>query len=284
MDESVLEQPKRDPAKPTTKECPPFVGYRSWIFVSHSHKDFEAVRKVRNALEERGHFPLLFFLRCLTDESELESLLRREIEARDFFLLCNSENAADSRFVAEEVNYIKSLAGKIYETVDLDSNWEAQIEAIKALSRRATVYLSYSAGDYATAGDVAAALAQRDFKIEGLDHSLKAGDEPRAAAERGILEALEYGFVIVLLSSSAVSRPVSFQWLELHITNELSMRFAPGRVRVIPVIWSDYEAVTQWMEANDLDRIHPLDLSRVDRNERADRIVEFLLEAARGDG
>ena len=98
---------------------------------------------MRNALEERGHFPLLFFLRCLTDESELESLLQREIEARDFFLLCNSENAAASRFVAEEVDYIKSLAGKIYETVDLDSNWEAQIEAIHALSRRATVSSSH---------------------------------------------------------------------------------------------------------------------------------------------
>ena len=280
MDESVLEQPKRDPAKPTTMECPPFVGYRSWIFVAHSHKDFEAVRKVRNALEERGHFPLLFFLRCLTDESELDSLLQREIEARDFFLLCNSENAAASRFVAEEVDYIKSLAGKIYETVDLDSNWEAQIEAIHALSRRATVYLSYSAGDYAAAADVAAALEQRDFKIEALE----AVDEPRAAAERGILEALEYGFVIVLLSSSAVSHEKSFQWLELHIIKELSMRFVPGRVRVIPVIWSDYEAVTQSMEATDFGLIHPLDLSRVDRNERAGHIVEFLLEAARGDG
>jgi hypothetical protein len=38
------------------------------------------------------------------------------------------------------------------------------------------------------------------------------------------------------------------------------------------------------MEATDFGLIHPLDLSRVDRNERAGHIVEFLLEAARGDG
>src|ERR1019366_6731848 len=139
---------------------------------------------------------------------------------------------------------------------------------------------------------------QADLDVRRLQKEIEKGDlehrrrtqaelraaEPRAAAERGILEALEYGFVIVLLSSSAVSRPKSFQWLELHITKELSMRFAPGRVRVIPVIWSDYEAVTQWMEATDLGLTHPLDLSRVDRNERAGHIVEFLLEAARGDG
>ena len=50
-----------------------------------------------------------------------------------------------------------------------------RIEAIYTLSRRATVFLSYSEEDYAAAADVATALAQKDFKVEGLDHTSKRG-------------------------------------------------------------------------------------------------------------
>ncbi len=59
----------------------------AWIFVSHSNKDIEEVREIRNHLERRGHNPLLFFLKCIEDAEELRVLLKREIEARQIFLL-----------------------------------------------------------------------------------------------------------------------------------------------------------------------------------------------------
>ena len=34
-----------------------------WIFLSHSNKDYESVRKVRNLLEDEGRRPLMFFLK-----------------------------------------------------------------------------------------------------------------------------------------------------------------------------------------------------------------------------
>lgn len=40
-----------------------------WIFLSHSNKDFDKVRCVRNALEEREFRPLMFFLKCVDDDS-----------------------------------------------------------------------------------------------------------------------------------------------------------------------------------------------------------------------
>ena len=43
----------------------------AWIFVSHSHRDLEKVRQIRNELEKRGHNPLLFFLKCLEDDNAL---------------------------------------------------------------------------------------------------------------------------------------------------------------------------------------------------------------------
>jgi hypothetical protein len=46
----------------------------AWIFLSHSNHDWRAVREIRNVLEARGHRPLMFFLKCLDDHSELHDL------------------------------------------------------------------------------------------------------------------------------------------------------------------------------------------------------------------
>ncbi len=51
-------------------------------FVSHSHRDLEQVRPIRNELERRGHCPLLFFLMCLKDDARLPESIREEIQAR----------------------------------------------------------------------------------------------------------------------------------------------------------------------------------------------------------
>ena len=48
-----------------------------WVFVSHSTKDFERVRLVRNALEESGFRPILFYLKYLENETEVNDLLKR---------------------------------------------------------------------------------------------------------------------------------------------------------------------------------------------------------------
>ena len=124
----------------------------AWIFVSHSHRDLREVRRVRDTLESKGHQPLLFFLKCLNDDSEIDDLIRREIQARQFFLLCDSPNARDSNWVQQERRLIKDLAGKVSLTVDLAGPWQDQLGAIDELSRRATVYLSYSRRDSASLG------------------------------------------------------------------------------------------------------------------------------------
>lgn len=46
-----------------------------WVFLSHSNKDYEKVRQVRNMLEEQSLRPLMFFLHCLNDDDEIDSLI-----------------------------------------------------------------------------------------------------------------------------------------------------------------------------------------------------------------
>ena len=71
------------------------IGEGFWVFVSHSTKDFEKERLVRNALEDSGFRPILFYLKCMENEDEINELLKREIDARRRFILCDSTIAFD---------------------------------------------------------------------------------------------------------------------------------------------------------------------------------------------
>lgn len=59
-----------------------------WVFLSHSNEDYEKVRLVRNMLEEDGLRPIMFFLKCLNDEEEIDDLIKREIDCRTRCILC----------------------------------------------------------------------------------------------------------------------------------------------------------------------------------------------------
>ena len=119
----------------------------AWIFVSHSSKDWSKIKRIRNLLDSKGHKPLLFYLKCLEEESELDDLIKREIEARSWFFLCESENSRKSKWVGAEVAYIKQLPGKYYETINLNSSFEKQIARIDRLSIRLTVFVSSTSVD-----------------------------------------------------------------------------------------------------------------------------------------
>src|SRR4051794_15227862 len=137
------------------------------IFMSHSQLDLQPVRAVRNELENRGHNPLMFFLRGVDDDAELTDLILREIEARTFFLLCDSENARRSRWVQQEVEMVKALPEKLYEQVDLAASLDEQLDSALELVRRGTVFLSYQRLDMG-----AVQLVAREFESRGFRTSV----------------------------------------------------------------------------------------------------------------
>ena len=112
----------------------------TWVFLSHSNQDFKILRKVRNRLEELNFRPLLFFLKCLEDDDEIFDLIKREIEARERFILCKSTNSLNSPWVQKEVDYIKAL-GRPYVTIDLEAPLNVINERINRFDQRSTVYI-----------------------------------------------------------------------------------------------------------------------------------------------
>ncbi|MBQ5924253.1 MAG: toll/interleukin-1 receptor domain-containing protein, partial [Alistipes sp.] len=94
----------------------------TYVFFSHSHLDFDKVSRLRNILEAEGFKPLMFFLKAFENpkyEHLLKPILKEEIDQRQRFILCRSENTKESEWVQFEEEYIKSKR-RAYEIIDLD--------------------------------------------------------------------------------------------------------------------------------------------------------------------
>ena len=135
-----------------------------WVFLSHSNKDYEKVRKVRNLLEEQSLRPLMFFLHCLNDDDEIDSLIKREIDCRTRFILCDSENARKSHWVQKEVEYIKSQ-NRICETIDLSKSMDEILSDLQDFINKTRIFISYNREEYQLAEMVYNRLSQYDFSV-----------------------------------------------------------------------------------------------------------------------
>lgn len=201
----------------------------AWIFVSHSNKNLLLVRQVRDFLEKRGHNPILVYLKQKVGEDLLPELLRKEIEARKFFVLCNSPAARESSYVQMEVDYVKSRKDlNIYEEIDLEVPLSDQLEKLVVLSKRATVFLSCHAQDRAIAARVEKGLKDYDFKV--LDQN----DLPIGASTQDLLvaqirEAAEHGYVLLLISRAWTTS----RWALAEM--QQAFRLAVGKRNIIPL-------------------------------------------------
>ena len=208
-----------------------------WVFVSHSTKDFERVRLVRNALEKIGSRPILLYLKCMEDEDEIDSLLKREIDARKRFILCDSPNARYSKYVRSEVKYIKSKR-RMFEIIDLSDinidspNVEQEIlNLIKPFKRRTTVFLSYSRNDETLAAQLKNQLKIAGFNVWDADYYLDkmpgvtTGRDWNSLIRQSIKATLEEGYFIALLGDT----PSKFSFEEIQYACEIEPK------QVLPV-------------------------------------------------
>lgn len=139
-----------------------------WVFLSHSNKDYLQVRMVRNRLEDKGLYPIMFYLKCLENDSNeiVLEIIKKEIYARPRFILCQSENALKSYWVQKEIEYIKSI-NRPYEVVDLkDEN--SVINGVNSLYKRMTVLIISSRIDL----DISGMIAQKGYIEQSIDENM----------------------------------------------------------------------------------------------------------------
>ena len=135
-----------------------------WVFLSHSNKDYEKVRQVGNILEQQGYRPLMFFLNCLNDDNEIDGLIKREIDSREKFILCDSMNAQNSKWVQEEVNYIKKK-NRLWEKINVDSSIEDIKKSLFRFQSRNTIYLNGTSGDTELKESIVRSFRTKDYDV-----------------------------------------------------------------------------------------------------------------------
>lgn len=213
-----------------------------WIFLSHSSKDIDKVRLIRNEFEKWGHNPLAFHLRCLSTDTEegrkeLDSLIKREIDAREWFVFCESPAASKSPYVAEEHAYILDSGKDMIWSLDMTLDIETILSSVRQICKDIEVYISYAHEDKSAANVLAGLLTEKDFSVWTPELMLKPGmnksgmnfaDEIGDAIQRCSYE----GFVILLISENSIKS----EWIDREIA--MLTNYTGGQ-DIIPVILGD---------------------------------------------
>ena len=196
-----------------------------WVFLSHSNKDYEKVIKVRNLLEQYSFRPLMFFLKCLDDEEEVDDLIKREIDSRGRFILCDSQNAQSSKWVQRETEYIKSKR-RIYEVINIECPEEELVSEIVEFKKNSSVYVSHSLEDSSIYSQFTELLdVNWDFRINQYDIFISYCESDAGIAQslikilqeeakKKIDQALDDGYVIFMLTKNYMKSELCLTELE----------------------------------------------------------------------
>ena len=187
-----------------------------WLFISHSHKDIDIVRKIRNLFEEHGFEPLMFYLKCLSDKDEVESLIKREINEREWFIYVDSPNSEKSHWVQTERDYIATLSGKKIFTIHIDKNIEAQVDHI---TRQLKVFISYSHSDRRIYNLLKNALLNKDYLVLD-DQNFTISDDLLTQVGSAIMDSARNGFVILLIGEKTKNSCFIKKEIELAKQND----------------------------------------------------------------
>lgn len=198
-----------------------------WVFLSHSNEDYEKVRIVRNYLEEKQYRPIMFYLKCLNDEEEVNDLIKREIDSRNRFILCDSKNAKKSKWVKTEVDYIKSKE-RMYQVIDLEKSIESIKRQIDTFIFRSSVFVSYSHEDEKLAKSIIKELKKHDFRI--IEPEILTSGSLMVSLTKNIEEASNKGYVLILLSKYSVKS----QWVLSE--TQYALNLCKERNNIIPIV------------------------------------------------
>ncbi len=204
-----------------------------WVFISHSHLDIEIVRKIRNQLEECGFEPLMFYLKCLNDDDEIESLIQREINEREWFIYVESKNALNSRWVKSEREYISQLSGKKIFTIDINGDIQKQVRNI---TRQLKVFISYANRDRNVFEILKQALVSRDYLVFD-PQDIPIGRNISEHLQNAIDETVRDGFVLLLVSENIKNSA----WIKKEI--EL---VSSARGKIVPIFMGNATIDDTW--------------------------------------
>jgi len=209
-----------------------------WIFLSHSSQDIDKVRIIRNEFEKYLHNPLAFHLKCLNADTpegkhELDTLIKREIDSREWFVFCESPAASRSEYVQMEKDYILKQGKKKVWSINMSLSVDAILTKVKEICTLIKVYISYTRRDgYEVYKQLSNALIEKDFDVWDSECDLLPGAEFYTEIQNIIQKTAEYGFVVVLITDAFMISKYCLQELEWIVSSNAT---------IIPLIFGKAE-------------------------------------------
>jgi hypothetical protein len=208
-----------------------------WVFISHSSKDYEDVKIVRNYLEESGFSALMFYLKSLEDPKKrrlAQKLINWEIEERNIFVFCQSKFSKSSKWVQDEIAYVKSFPEKIYVEIDMDKlKYEkcTQLSKLDSLMKKSTLFFSYSLRDKGLVIKFYEYLKSEGFRIWMDYQQLKPEDNFDKEIDQALLESSKNGHILLFISRDYLAS--SWCNKEMEIALNLSIN---EKASILPII------------------------------------------------
>lgn len=223
----------------------PRVSEGSWIFLSHSSADIEKVRVIRNEFEKMRQNPLAFHLKCLKTDTveereELESLIKREIDSRDWFVFCESDAARKSQYVNMEKEYIIKSGKKKIWTIDMSLPIEDIILKVHEICTQLKIYISYRKRNKNYIRLLYNELLTYDFDVF-YDEFLIPGEHFDERMKKELDEASSYGFVVAIISEG--------DEMSYTVQYELPIAIAKG-ARIIVISIGDVNVIETYFDAS----------------------------------
>lgn len=214
-----------------------------YIFLSHSSKNIDIVRRIRNEFESLGQNPIAFHLRCLDEnykgrDEELWNLIYREIDAREWFVYCKSPEAKASGPVQKEYAYIKQAGKDKIWDIDITVDWENIRNRIHKIVADLEVFISYSRADEAVAKVLRHMFVQADYSVWDSEYNLKLGGTPWMDQINDAIQRCVYkGFYVMIISENNIQSK--------YMETELKFAMSQG-AWVVPVVVGNPN-MPEWM-------------------------------------
>ena len=245
------------------------------IFLSHSSKDIDKVRKIRDILESLDYEPLLFHMKCLDDDNEtLEDFIKREIEARNIFVYCKSKNSEASVWVQKELAYIRESSNKRLYEIDIEKplseNLVDFLQTLASIIKKNKIFISCSHSDKEISDAVAELLEKHGYDV--IRYSQYKHNEV-GMHERDIISIAKNGIFLPLITKSFLESVYCMSEVEkvLYNVGECDVIFKPVCVNML-----SYYAETKLPSAARKYKIFSLDdTSAVNKNEE-DELLSFI--------
>jgi len=213
-----------------------------WVFLSHSSEDYQDVKIVRDYLERRGFSAIMFYLKSLEDPKHqklTQKLIEWEIEARNIFVLCNSNNAQKSDWVQKEVALVESFPEKIYETIDMENikynryRKDKELSKLKSLISKNSLFFSYVKKDEEQVESISIFLNEYGFQIFKEKDTNEKEDNISFRIKNAIETTINEGAVLIFLSSNVIDSKQF--WMEKNIALNLTTFIIPILLDDVPL-------------------------------------------------